>query len=267
MSGGFPPPTILPIFNSINYPSNSDFLTIQDGNKYLQKVGGTISPNILRITNTNASTNSTSGALQVLGGGYFGANCLINGNLSLTGSGSNLQLTGSSSQINLISSSSTSFITIANNSASSGSGTGALRVSGGCYFGNDSIFNTNLKFSPSISSELYSIRSYRGTATGNGSTVSFTLLNNLGGRQMSDNGAMYLLTMQRNDSDFGATPNPYYVAYVQLSSFAGGKANVITRVTNSTSFNNINAGTRVITINLSAGGTLTYNFTQTLINF
>ena len=267
MSNPYPPPTILSIFNSINFLYGNDNLTINTANqRYLQLSGGTISPNRLRITNTNASTNSTSGALQVLGGGYFGANSLINGNLSLTNS-SKLQLFGTTSQINLIDSASTSFISIANNSSSTGSGTGALRVSGGCYFANDSMFETNLKFSSNISSEIYSIRSYRGTATGNGSNVQFTLLNNLGGRQMSDNGAMYLLTMQRNDSDFGATPNPYYVAYVQLSSFAGGKANVITLSTNSTTFNNINAGTRVITINLSAGQTLTYNFTQTLINF
>lgn len=262
-----PPPTILPIFNSLNFPNNDEFLTVQDGNKYLPKTGGTISPNILRITNTSPSTNSTSGAIQSLGGGYFGANCLINGNLSLTASGSNFQLTGATSRINLISSSSTSFITIANTSASIDNASGALRVSGGAYFGNDSIINGNLNFNPAISSQLYSVRSYRGTATGNGSTVQFTMLKNLGGRQMSDNGGMYLLTMQRNDSDFGATPNPYYVAYVQLSNFAGGKANVITLSTNSTSFNNINASTGVITINLSAGQTLTYNFTQVLINF
>jgi hypothetical protein len=69
MSNPYPVSTILPIFNSINYPSPTDFLIIQDGNRYLPKTGGVISPNILRITNTSSSTNSTSGALQSLGGG------------------------------------------------------------------------------------------------------------------------------------------------------------------------------------------------------
>ena len=268
MSNPYPRPTILPIFNSSNFLYGNDNLTINTANqRYLQLVGGTISPNILRITNTSPSTSSITGAIQSLGGGYFGANCLINGSLALLSNSANFQLIGTNSQINLINSSSTSYISIANTSASTDGSSGAIRTAGGAFFGNDSIINGNLNFNPSISSELYSVRSYRGTATGNGSTVQFTMLKNLGGRHMTDDGGMYLLTMQRNDSDFGATPNPYYIAYVQLSNFAGGKANVITLSTNQSSFNNINAGTGVITINLSAGQTLTYNFTQVLINF
>jgi hypothetical protein len=53
----YPVPTILPIFNSSSFPLNSDFLTIQDGNKFLEKVGGTMSGGLT----TNAGINNTAG--------------------------------------------------------------------------------------------------------------------------------------------------------------------------------------------------------------
>ena len=86
------------------------------------------------LSNTTASTSSSTGALQVAGGAYFGANSLFNANLTLQGASSTLSLSGASS-----------VISISNTTASTSSTTGALRVSGGAYFGANSIFNSTLR--------------------------------------------------------------------------------------------------------------------------
>jgi len=85
------------------------------------------------LSNTTASTSSSTGALQVAGGAYFGANSVFNANLTLQGATSTLSLSGVSS-----------VISISNTTASTSSSTGALRVSGGAYFGADSLFGSNV---------------------------------------------------------------------------------------------------------------------------
>ena len=85
------------------------------------------------LANTTASTTSSTGALQVAGGGYFGANSLFNANLTLSGASSTLALSGASSTV-----------TLANTTASTSSSTGALQVAGGGYFGANSLFNANV---------------------------------------------------------------------------------------------------------------------------
>jgi hypothetical protein len=94
---------------------------------------------VITLSNTTASTSSTTGTLQVAGGAYFGANSLFNANLTLQGASSTLSLSGASS-----------VISISNTTASTSSSTGALRVSGGAYFGANSIFNTNLTVNGTI---------------------------------------------------------------------------------------------------------------------
>ena len=87
----------------------------------------------LTLANTTASTSSTTGALRVAGGAYFGANSLMNANLTLQGASAVLALSGASSAL-----------TLANTAASTSSVTGALRVAGGAYFGANSLMNANL---------------------------------------------------------------------------------------------------------------------------
>jgi hypothetical protein len=88
---------------------------------------------VITLSNTTASTSSSTGALRVSGGAYFGANSLMAANLTLNGTSSTLSLSGASS-----------VITLSNTTASTSSSTGALRVSGGAYFGANSLFNANL---------------------------------------------------------------------------------------------------------------------------
>ena len=95
----------------------------------------------ITISNTTASTSSTTGALQVAGGAYFGANSLFGGNIILNNASGNLSLTGASSTI-----------TISNTTASTNSSTGALRVAGGAYFGANSVFAGNIYTSNGVSS-------------------------------------------------------------------------------------------------------------------
>jgi len=93
----------------------------------------------ISISNTTASTSSSTGALRVAGGAYFGANSLIAANLTLSGTSSTLSLSGASS-----------VISISNPTASTSISSGALRVAGGAYFGADSIFAANLSLSGSL---------------------------------------------------------------------------------------------------------------------
>ena len=57
MSNPYSRPTILSIFNSQSFPSNSDFLTVQDGNKYLVKNNGVVN---------NVKVNSIGSNINVL---------------------------------------------------------------------------------------------------------------------------------------------------------------------------------------------------------
>ena len=91
----------------------------------------------LTIANTTASTSSSTGALQVAGGAYFGAASLFAGNVNINGtlttaglSISNLSLSGST--------------------ASTSSSTGALQVAGGAYFGAASLFGGNVTMNGSL---------------------------------------------------------------------------------------------------------------------
>jgi len=95
----------------------------------------------LTIANTTASTSSSTGALQVAGGAYFGANSIVSGTLTTTGlsSSANVSVSGASSTL-----------TIANTTASTSSSTGALQVAGGSYFGANSIMNANLSVNGSL---------------------------------------------------------------------------------------------------------------------
>jgi hypothetical protein len=95
------------------------------------------------ISLITASTSSSTGALQVSGGIYVGANSLFSGNITFNGTSSNISLTGASSSISLTGAS--SFIRITTNTtASTSSSTGALQVAGGAYFGAASLFAGNL---------------------------------------------------------------------------------------------------------------------------
>jgi uncharacterized protein YbcV (DUF1398 family) len=95
------------------------------------------------ISVITASTSSSTGALQVSGGIYVGANSLFSGNITFNGTSSNISLTGASSYISLTGAS--SFIRITTNTtASTSSSTGALQVAGGAYFGAASLFAGNL---------------------------------------------------------------------------------------------------------------------------
>jgi hypothetical protein len=123
----------------------------------------------LVISNTTASTSSSTGALQVAGGAYFGAasvfegtlrvnaattlaNTLtVNGATSLTNTlgvtgvttlSSNLTLSGPSATLSI--SGTSARLTISNTTASTSSTTGALQVAGGAYFGAASLFAGNL---------------------------------------------------------------------------------------------------------------------------
>ena len=103
-------------------------LNIASGNVILSNIASS-----LIISNVTNSTNSTTGALQVAGGAYFGGNTTFNANMTITGTSSIFALT-----------STTAFISLSNTSSSTSSSTGALQVAGGAYFGSSSTFATNL---------------------------------------------------------------------------------------------------------------------------
>ena len=77
---------------------------------------------IATLANTAISTSSTTGALQVAGGAYFGANSLFNANLTMQGASAILALTGASA-----------IATFANTTISTSSTTGTIRNLGGLF--------------------------------------------------------------------------------------------------------------------------------------
>ena len=113
--------------------ATSSTLTINGASSSLSLPGASA---ILSIANITASTSSSTGALQVAGGAYFGAASLMAANLTLNGTSSTLSISGASAKL-----------TIANTTASTSSSTGALQVAGGAYFGTNSLFGGAISFS------------------------------------------------------------------------------------------------------------------------
>ena len=112
---------------------------------------------VITLNNITASTSSTTGALRVAGGAYFGTASIFGGPLTVNGAtslvttlgvtgvttlSSNLTLTGASAILSI--SGASAILTISNNAASTSSTTGALQVAGGAYFGAASLFGGNL---------------------------------------------------------------------------------------------------------------------------
>ncbi len=113
----------------------------------------------LSIANTAASTSSTTGALRCSGGAYFGGNSYFAGTITGTmasGSQTNITSVGSLTSLTVsgnFNSSNTGYnVNINNTSASSGSTSGALRCSGGAYFGNNCYFPANVTIAGNLSS-------------------------------------------------------------------------------------------------------------------
>ena len=89
------PNEILPIFNSLNYENSDMAITIANADlRYLKLSGGILSGLLttnaglnsvgaVSISNTAASTSSSTGALQCAGGAYIGANSLFGPNAQL----------------------------------------------------------------------------------------------------------------------------------------------------------------------------------------
>lgn len=159
----YPPTTPLPPlpseYNPIYFLSSTEGLTIALADTfYLRKSGGnctgliTFSAGLqssgqVSITNSAQSNSSTTGALVVSGGVGIGKNVHVDGTIHLTQVSSELQMTGTNS--NIVMSGSNGFISVANTSASTSSTTGALRVQGGFYAGQNSLLNADLSFAKS----------------------------------------------------------------------------------------------------------------------
>jgi hypothetical protein len=135
MSGGapYPPPTILPIYNSSNFVNLDNTLTYNEANQvFFKNTGGSIS-GAVNVNNTTQSTSRTTGALTVAGGLGVDLDTHMN-NLHLNNTASELKLSGVNSYLNINN----------NTSLSTGLTSGAIRCAGGAYFGNNSIINGNL---------------------------------------------------------------------------------------------------------------------------
>lgn len=91
-------------------------------------------PGVVRILDTTASSSSTTGALQVLGGAYFGSSCRYNSNITMQGTSAILTLSGTSSSI-----------ASSGTTASTSNTTGALTLAGGIGISNttDASSSTN----------------------------------------------------------------------------------------------------------------------------
>ena len=103
-------------------------LNIASGNVILSGASSS-----LLLSNTSASTNSLTGALQIAGGAYFGANSLFAANLTVS--------------LCMIFTGASSIMSLANTTSSTSSTTGALQVAGGASFGADTLFASNLTVS------------------------------------------------------------------------------------------------------------------------
>ena len=125
--------TGLTINGNLTLNNITSSLTISGTNSSLNLTG---SSTILTISNTTASTSSSTGAIQCSGGIYLGANSYCNANLTIIGT------TSHSSSVSITGS--TSILTIANTTDSTSSSTGAIQCSGGSYFGGKVYMNSNL---------------------------------------------------------------------------------------------------------------------------
>ena len=114
-------------FRFQTYTTAEDYSGMSDNNnRLIISNAGDIS-----ISSTTASTSSSTGALQVAGGAYFGAASIFAGNVNINGT-----LTTAGLSISTLS--------LSGSTASTSSSTGALQVAGGAYFGAASLFGGNL---------------------------------------------------------------------------------------------------------------------------
>ena len=153
-----------------NAPLAGTSITITNAYALHVAAGASLLGGVVSITDSSASTSSTTGALRVTGGVGIGGAVTIANNLTLTSSSStlgvtggvniggvvtianNLTLSGTSNTLSL--SGSSAYISITNNTASTSSTTGALRVAGGAYFGSGCLFNSGLSTGNSASINL-----------------------------------------------------------------------------------------------------------------
>lgn len=100
MSSYPPPNSKYSVYNSANFTYATDSITLEKADaRYLKLTGGIelgsvafsaglSSVGAITISNNNASTSSTTGAIQSLGGAYLGNSSIINNQLSVIGTGS-----------------------------------------------------------------------------------------------------------------------------------------------------------------------------------
>jgi hypothetical protein len=145
-----PPPNpvpIPPIYNPSNYVFGSSGLTIAQADlRYLKLTGGILSglctftagltsTGQIVITNSSASTSSSTGALQCAGGAYFGANSIFNAGIKIpTGASNGFVLTSDASGNASWQVISAAFSGFANGSAASPSGYFTNFPSTGLYY-------------------------------------------------------------------------------------------------------------------------------------
>ncbi len=163
---GFP----WPIFDSIQFSaSTEDYATITFLNaNYLKLSGGTMTgtifsriismSDILINTVSSASTNSTTGALQISGGAYFGNDSIINANLTMSASNSHIYLSGNASGIDLTGTNSNisilgagGHLIVSNTEGANSSGSqGALKIQGGIYTNANNFFNSTTQMNSNL---------------------------------------------------------------------------------------------------------------------
>ena len=104
------------------------------------------------------------------------------------------------------------------------------------------------------------VRAYKGSNTASGGTVTFQLQTDLGGGTFGTTGGTYMVTMSLQSADFGL-PRGFWSGIVELSTFAGGKAQAYTVSSSNASLSSVStAGLLTITVTQSTSST--YEFTQ-----
>ena len=106
MSSYPPPNSNYTLYNSANFTYATDSITLETADsRYLKLIGGVelgsvsfsaglTSVGPISISNSSASTSSTTGAIQSLGGAYLGNSSIINNQLTVIGTGSASSLSG-----------------------------------------------------------------------------------------------------------------------------------------------------------------------------
>jgi polyhydroxyalkanoate synthesis regulator phasin len=144
-----------------NAPLAGTSITITNAYALHVAAGASLLGGVVSITDSSPSTSSTTGALRVTGGIYIGGPSICAGTMNITGAftiggavtmSNNVTLSGPSNILSL--SGSSAYISITNNTASTSSTTGALRVAGGAYFGSGCLFNSGLSTGNSASINL-----------------------------------------------------------------------------------------------------------------